>query len=210
MVTPGLYCGLQKTSKASATFPNKVHRHGTPFLIDLGLQGHQTWMVGSLDLCLQNAPYVIVQRIQMCGIWRPSGPGPVLCQIYFIQAWVYISDNRPHIFTGLIYRMDALICTMSNILLEWFLITLILDLWVWHTNCCYITSLRLDPTYTTIHSQVSYTVENVIIDSVSCKVVWFQLAIIVQLINCTTFHKAETLTAFPTVSCLSKWQNQYL
>ena len=26
MVTPGFYCGLQKTSKASATFPNKVHR----------------------------------------------------------------------------------------------------------------------------------------------------------------------------------------
>ena len=50
MVTPGLYYGLQRTYKTSATFPNKAHRNDIPFLIDLGLQGHQTWMTGSLDL----------------------------------------------------------------------------------------------------------------------------------------------------------------
>ena len=48
-------------------FSKKVHRHSIPFLTDLGLQGHQTWMAGSLDLYPQNAPYGIIQRIQTWG-----------------------------------------------------------------------------------------------------------------------------------------------
>ena len=35
--------------------------------------------------------YGIVQRIQTWGTWRPNGPGPVLCQIYFIKAWVVLA-----------------------------------------------------------------------------------------------------------------------
>ena len=58
---------FKKTSKTLATFPYKVHRHGTPFLIDLGLQGHQTWMAVSFNLCPQNDPYGIIKSIQMWG-----------------------------------------------------------------------------------------------------------------------------------------------
>ena len=56
-------------------------------MTDLGLQGHQTWVAGSLDLYPKNAPYDIVQRIQMWETWGLNGPGPVLCHIYFIKAW---------------------------------------------------------------------------------------------------------------------------
>ena len=90
MVTPGLYYGLQMTLKASATFSNKVHIHGIPILIDLGLQGHQIWMDDSLDLYPKTHPYGIIQRIQLWVTWRPDGLGPVFCQIYFIRVWVVL------------------------------------------------------------------------------------------------------------------------
>ena len=81
MVNPGLYCDLKRTPKASTTFSKKVHRYGLPFLTNhglQGLQGHQTFMAGSLDLYPKNASYGIVQRVQTWVTWRPNGPGPVL------------------------------------------------------------------------------------------------------------------------------------
>ena len=71
MVTPCLYCGLRRTPSATETFSKKVHRHDIPFLTDLGLQGHQTWMAGSLDLNPKNVLYGIVQMIQ---IWASTMP----------------------------------------------------------------------------------------------------------------------------------------
>ena len=38
----------------------------------------------------KNAPYGIVQRIQIWETWRPNGPGQELCLIYFMQAWVVL------------------------------------------------------------------------------------------------------------------------
>ena len=83
MVTPGLYCGLNWTPKASATFPKKVHRHGISFLADLGLQGHQMCMADSLDLCTKKSFQWHSPEDLNVGT---NGPGPLLCQIYFIQA----------------------------------------------------------------------------------------------------------------------------
>ena len=91
MFTPGLYFDLKRTPLASAILSKKVHTHGIQFLTDLGLQGHQNLMAGSLDLYPKNAPYGIVQRIQMWGTWGPNGPESVLCQIYFIKAWVVLA-----------------------------------------------------------------------------------------------------------------------
>ena len=42
--------GEVKSKAGSATFPNKVQKHDTPFLIDLDLQGQQTWMAGKMLL----------------------------------------------------------------------------------------------------------------------------------------------------------------
>ena len=85
MVTLGLYGGLKRTPKASATFPNKVNKHFVQLLPDLSLHGHQTWLAVSFDLCPKNASYDIVMRIQTWEIWRPNVPVSVLHQIYFIQ-----------------------------------------------------------------------------------------------------------------------------
>ena len=115
MVTLGLYCGAQTASKTLATFPNKVQRHGIPFLIDLGLQGHQTWLAGSLDLFPQNAPYGIIQRIQMWETWRSNGPRPVFCQIYFIRDWVALALCMWQDIVLLEYKVALRVCSIQPV-----------------------------------------------------------------------------------------------
>ena len=75
MVTPGLYCGLMRTPRASATFPNKANKHFVPFLPNLDFQGHQTWVAVSLDLCPQNAPYnIVLGKLGGQRVWASTSP----------------------------------------------------------------------------------------------------------------------------------------
>ena len=107
MVTLDLYCGLKTIPKASATFPDKVIRYirySIPLLAGLGLQDHQTWVAGSLDLCPKNAPYGLVQRSQKWGTWRKNDPESVLCQIYFIKAWVVFTSKNYWVFAPVFWK----------------------------------------------------------------------------------------------------------